>query len=143
MKAITICQPYSALILLPVTDPMHKRVENRTRQVKYRGPLYIHAGKSRAWLDVKDGVDRRTGMRVDSMAFGAVVGTANLIDCLHIAEINDGKHDRKYPWLRDHAHTFGPWCLVLDDVRPVGPYPWRGQLGLFDIDPAELARRAA
>ena len=46
MKAITICQPYAELILLG-----QKRVENRVWKPDYFGPLLIHAGKSRTWLD--------------------------------------------------------------------------------------------
>lgn len=140
MKALTICQPYPALILLPVTDPRHKRVENRNWPTRYRGELYIHAGKSRAWLDVEDGIDLESEMRVDSMIFGAVVATADLIDCLHIDAIRACKHDHKYPWIREHRHTNGSWCWVLDNVKRIGPYPWRGAQGLFDIDPAELTR---
>lgn len=52
MKALTICQPYAALICLPSTDWRHKRVENRKWFTSYRGPLLIHAGKSRDWLEV-------------------------------------------------------------------------------------------
>ena len=45
MKALTICQPYPHLIMLG-----EKPVENRTWATSYRGPLAIHAGKSRQWL---------------------------------------------------------------------------------------------
>lgn len=129
MKALTICQPYPTLILRG-----DKRVENRTWATNYRGQLYLHAGKSRAWLDVEDGVDMESGMPVSSMVFGAVVAIVNLIDCLPIAEITAGKHDRKYHWLREHRHTNGPWCWVFDEkVTPIGPWPWKGAQGLFDI----------
>lgn len=52
MKALTICQPYASLVMLPESDPRHKRVENRRWATKFRGRLAIHAGKSRNWLDL-------------------------------------------------------------------------------------------
>jgi activating signal cointegrator 1 len=145
MKALTICQPYPALILLPVTDPRHKRVENRTWPTNYRGPMYMHAGKSRAWLQLsEDGTrDEMYEIPLSSMPFGAVVATMDLLDCLRIERIRSGEYGRQYPWLREHIHASGPWCWVLGNIKPMNPRAWRGAQGLFDIDPAELTRGAA
>lgn len=130
MKALTICQPYAEMIVRG-----NKRVENRTWPTNYRGGIYIHAGKSRDWLDDDGkGIDFSCGIRIASMAFGAVVATARLEDCLHFDRIMRGEYDDKYPWLRNHEHTNGPWCWVLSCVSPVGPWPWRGAQGLFEID---------
>lgn len=41
MKAITIRQPWASLIALG-----EKKIETRSWQTKYRGPILIHAGKS-------------------------------------------------------------------------------------------------
>jgi hypothetical protein len=130
MKALTICQPYAELIRLGL-----KRVENRTWPTKYRGLMYIHAGKSRAWFDDDEQLIRDFGRMP---AFGAVVAIANLVDCLPYDAIQAGEFDKKYPWLRDHDHASGPWCFVLDNVNPIGPWPWRGAQGLFNIDEGEL-----
>lgn len=97
MKALTICQPYAHLIVSG-----DKRVENRTWTTNYRGPLYIHAGKSREWLDEDD---LKT---YPSMAFGAVVAVATLVDCVLYSSV--GRKDRLWSWLLDHAHASGPWC---------------------------------
>lgn len=143
MKALTVCQPYAELFMLPANDPRVKRVENRTWYTRHRGLTYLHAGKSRAWLsDVVDGIEQAYKLPVKPMAFGAIVATAELIDCLHIAEINRGKYDEKYPWLRDHQHTNGPYCWIFSNVTPIGPWPWKGAQGLFEIDEAELDRVA-
>jgi len=123
VKALTICQPYAHLIYLK-----EKRVENRTWPTRYRGRMYIHAGKSREWLSEGD-MDR-----YPNMAFGAVIATAKLIDCLRFDLIQAGDYDTRYPWLRTHEHTNGPWCLILDSVCPIGPWPYRGAQGLFNID---------
>jgi len=128
MKALTICQPYAELIARG-----DKRVENREWPTRYRGLLYIHAGKSREWMnDGDDGMEYDYGLRVADMSFGAVVAVARLVDCLEYDFIMRGMHREKYPWLKDHEHTNGPWCWILADVSRVKPVPWRGALGLWD-----------
>lgn len=132
MKALTVMQPYAHLIAHG-----DKRVENREWSTRYRGLLYIHAGKSLEWLCLEKGEKPPAGM-----VFGAIVAVATIVDCLHIDGIDRGEHDLKYPWLRTHEHTEGTWCWVLDNVTPIGPWPWRGAQGLWDIDEAQLDRVA-
>lgn len=120
MKALTICQPYAHLILTG-----EKRVENRTWPTRYRGPLLIHAGKSLEWM----GGETPT----QDMAFGALVGMAQLVDCVHIDTIESRAVQQRHPWLYDHAHTEGTWCWVLDRVQRLErPIPWKGAQGLWD-----------
>lgn len=132
MKAITICQPYADLCLLPFGDPRAKRTENRTWACGHRGPLLIHAGKSREWLNVGwDGIDEY-GIEVKNMVFGAIIGIVEMIDCLAPDDVR-----RKYPVLKDHRHIEGPWCHVYAKVRRfVEPVPFRGAMGLFDAPDA-------
>lgn len=126
MKALTVCQPYADLILLPESDPHHKRVENRTWYMRYRGPLIIHAGKSRDWLGFGDDGSKRV--------FGAILGIATVADCLPVGEIRAGLHNSRYPWIREHKHAEGPFCIVLKDCRRFAePIPYRGKQGLFDV----------
>src|SRR3546814_21116370 len=84
MKALTICQPYAELILLGL-----KRVENRSKPTRHRGPLLIHAGKSRDWLRIVPqpptyegcpamSYDRTSGLYRADMDFGAIVGRVTL-----------------------------------------------------------------
>jgi hypothetical protein len=120
VKALTICQPYAHLI---VTG--HKRVENREWFIRYRGPLVIHAGKSRAWLGADD--------PSEPMDFGCVIGQANLVDCRHIDAIERGDCHDSHPWLRTHPHTNGTWCWVLADVMRFDPIPHRGAQGLWEF----------
>lgn len=117
MKALTICQPYAELILRG-----DKPVENRAWRSGYRGPLLIHAGKSRAWLDTWP-------EQMPDLVRGAIVGMASVIDC--------GRPDyvrATFPIIADNEHVIGPWCIVLDAPRRlVEPIPYRGQQGLFDV----------
>ena len=105
MRAITICQPYAHLIVTGA-----KRVENRTWPTRVTGPVAIHAGKSREWLELsEDGMrDEDYGLPLAAMSFGAVVGVADLVACLPIDEIRRGDHDARFPWLREHEHAEGP-----------------------------------
>lgn len=121
MRAVTICQPYASLIATG-----QKRVENRSWPVKFRGGIAIHAGRSRQWLHSWD------GLIPDPLPFGAVIARANLVACLPIDEIRRGLHDRQFPWLREHEHTEGPWCWVLDGVRAFPePIPASGAQGIW------------
>lgn len=132
MKALTICQPYAHLIASGA-----KRVENREWPTSYRGRLYVHAGKSRQWL-----TEDNYGIPLDRMAFGAVVAIATLADCVHIEKVGRGMAAQRWPWLAEHEHTNGTWCWILGNVTPIGPWPWRGAQGLFEIDEEELGRVA-
>lgn len=111
MKALTVCQPYAHLIALD-----EKPVENRTWATTYRGPLAIHAGMSRAWLEGPEG----------NLVFGAVVAVATLSEVL--------AHAKLPPDLRDHRHSLGPVCWVLTNVKRLPrPVPCRGAQGLWNL----------
>lgn len=119
IKALTVCQPYAHLIAI-----LEKPIENRTWPTSYRGPLLIHAGRSRAWLDEDDEV------RYPKMDYGAIVAVADLVACLHL--------DSGEPWpeqwasLRGNRHALGPWCWVLEHVRRLtAPVECMGHQGLW------------
>jgi hypothetical protein len=127
MKAITICQPFPHLIMTG-----EKPVENRSWFTTYRGPLAIHAGKSRGWL--ADGDEQEAAAEGHPLVFGAVVAVCVLKDCLKLEKIQLQMYDEKYPQLKSRAHCFGPWCWVLTDViRLSVPVPYKGQQGFFDV----------
>ena len=114
MKALTICQPYAELIARG-----EKVIENRSWPSAYRGPLAIHAGKSRDWLDEDDDPS--------AYVFGAVVATARLVDCVRVENLP--------AHLIDNEHANGPWCWLLTDVsRLPNPVPARGAQGLWDVE---------
>lgn len=124
MKALTICQPYAELIARG-----EKPIENRTWATAYRGPLLIHAGKSRSWMDDDD------ELRFPGMAFGAVVAIADLVECKHLHE---QAWPSRYRHLQEHEHANGPWCWILENVRRLTqPVPWNGAQGLWEA-PAAL-----
>jgi activating signal cointegrator 1 len=152
MKALTIYQPYAHLICLPDDDDRAKRVENRRWATSYRGPLLIHAGKSRDYLDldVSGKRDEGYGINLDEMTFGAIVGVANLADCVRIDWDDKGdwskrtiaEHSqRRWPWLLRHEHTEGPFCFVLTECRRFEtPIPYRGAQGFFEVKQEIIAK---
>jgi hypothetical protein len=113
MKALTICNPYPEMILLG-----EKPMENRTWPTSYRGPLLIHAGLSRAWLDDYD-------ERKYNLTFGALVGQCTLVDCVRLSNLP--------AHLVGHLHANGPYCWLLEDIERFStPIPWKGAQGLWD-----------
>ncbi|HEY1656033.1 MAG TPA: hypothetical protein VGF86_13065 [Candidatus Tumulicola sp.] len=65
---------------------------------------------------------------------GALIGRATLVDCVLVADVPDAQRR----W------AVGPWCFLLDDVRPLArPIVLKGALGLFPIDARSEMRLAA
>lgn len=145
MKALTICQPYPYLIFLPESDPRRKRVENRRWATSYRGPLLIHAGKSREWLnlDEEEICDETFKIPLKEMVFGAIVGVVDVVDCFELDEgLSRAEAYVRRPWLADHGHCEGPFCHVYANCRRFAkPIPYRGAQGFFDV-PDELVSEA-
>lgn len=128
-KCLTICQPWAFAVL-----HARKRVENRSWPTGYRGPLLIHAGKSRQWFDshsvatISDAAGRPATPDAAGMHYGAIVGRCTLVGCERVERLVHGPH------LGDERFIEGPWCWVLADVEALDrPVPWRGERGLFDV----------
>ena len=144
MKALTICQPFASLIVLPDDDDRAKRVENRTWSTEYRGPLLIHAGKSRDWLD------NWGGKLPDDMPFGAIIGIAYLDGCVAVERTVEKVFGivtvrtvipvlarNKWPWLAVHEHLEGPFAWVLRECRAFPfPIPCKGAMSLWTPPPS-------
>lgn len=124
MRALTICQPYAELIARGI-----KRVENRTWATGYRGPLLIHAGKSKKFLSGDN-----YGIPLAEMNWGAVVAVANIEACYDIFQIQKGTLPESHEFLRAHEHCEGPYCFVLGNIRRFkNPIEARGEQGFFFI----------
>src|SRR5688500_8008519 len=117
MKALTICQKYAHLVWLG-----EKPIENRNWPTRYRGPLLIHAGKSRDWLDEGD------EQRYPDMQFGAFIAVAQLVGTPELDRPSDWRPEWRH--LMTHEHANGPFCWILEDVKQIKPVPCRGAQGL-------------
>ncbi|MBK5248107.1 MAG: hypothetical protein JJE50_01535 [Actinomycetales bacterium] len=164
MRAITVRQPHAwAIVHLG-------KVENRTRNIagSYRGPVAIHAGlhpfeqdnmSSRAHRDAH-GSETPT-----EIAFGAIIGVADLVDVHHADECWDRELHRVVRLYREHRDEFAaipdngaggilgrlrpcsPWAmdehwhLVWENPRPLAvPIPAKGRLGLWTL-PDDIAEQ--
>jgi hypothetical protein len=122
MKALSIHQPWAWAIL-----HAGKNVENRGWPTRYRGPLLIHASKTRSSYDREAQIDwvKVYGVALppwEELTVGALLGIVDLIDCLPTEGVDSS------PWVE------GPLCWVLANPRPFPePVSLRGMQGLFDV----------
>ena len=116
MKAISIKQPYASLISLD-----NKRIETRSWPTKYRGDLLIVSSKQ---PDVA--AMEHFGFEKKNLLFGQALCIAELVDCRPMT-----KDDEKAA--RCSLYD-GAWAWVLDNIRPIEPFPVKGQLGLYEVD---------
>jgi hypothetical protein len=116
MKALSVCQPWAWAIVTGI-----KTVENRYRRTSHRGPLVIHASRSRRYLG-QNFADLLPGLPpADQLDFGALVGVVEVVGCVPLAEVEGD------------PFALGPWCWVLSGARQIGPVPFQGQVGLFHV----------
>ena len=121
----------SDLICLSVQQPWAwaimtgaKPVENRSWPTHYRGLLGIHAGKSRASMDVEtiEFIEEQGLVVPPNLTFGALIGTVEIHGCLMV------EHLKPNPW------AFGPFCWLVRNPKLLRePIPCRGSLGLFKV----------
>ncbi len=128
IKALSIRQPYASWLVHPdwflTRDVPPKRIENRDWSTRYRGPLLIHAPRTveadafAIWSARIPGLDQCVRQAGAVYPTGAIIGIANLVDCV---EASDD------PWF------CGDYGLLLADARPIVPIPYPGALHLFEV----------
>jgi hypothetical protein len=100
-----------------------KDIENREWATRYRGLLYVHAGKT---LDTEGyAYVQRTFPAIAlpplaQLERGGIVGQVRIVDCVEASAS---------PWF------FGRYGFVLQDGMPLPFRPLPGKLGLFDVAP--------
>lgn len=135
MKAITIYQPYASLLACGA-----KRYETRSWATSYRGPIAIHAAKARAQCDGSSNYKFRllvnsalqtsiyrqdeapilTYSRImDNLDYGAVVATAEIVECHYIAA--DEFCNTRILW-SDGKDTPNDEISILDDEYLFGDW---------------------
>ena len=129
MKAISIRSPWWWFILHGGKD-----IENRDWPTSYRGDVLIHASKFFGKAEIVEDFDFARGIAMREgrtlpgpvtlgdfkAAGGCLVGRARIVGCVSSSDS---------PWF------FGRFGFLLADVRPLAtPIPWKGALGLFDVD---------
>lgn len=140
MRALTINQPYAHMIVHHEDDlpefTEQKHVENRTRPTNIRGQIAIHAGLSLKWFKFDDWTFvAKKPSEVPEMAFGAIIGVADIADCI------DAMTTSGMRLVANYSHAVGPFLYVLENVhRLETPIPCKGALGFWTV-PEEIERQ--
>ena len=118
MRALSIRQPWAWLIVNGFKD-----IENRTWSTRYRGRVYVHAGRRIVPDDYPEqrAYIRESGIVIpEELPRGAIVGEVSITDCVAVSPS---------PWF------CGPYGFTLTDplAYPV-PITYRGELGFFRVD---------
>lgn len=131
MKILTVKGPWAWLLVKG-----HKDVENRSRNTKYRGQLFIHCAASCTsdyYAEVVDYIKTNnllgkngkpivlpTYEHMKEHMFGRVIGSVVLVDCT------------------DHSDSdwyMGQKAWVVNKAKELKDYiPLKGQLGIFERD---------
>lgn len=127
MKVITIKQPYATLIAKGL-----KRYEFRTWKTKYRGEIYIHAGK---------GIDRRAMKKYEKLGLqyprGQVIAKATLKDCLVINDAMKQKLKEENEYIYEEIvsdETWKGYGFLLEDIEEIEPISINGKLSLWNYE---------
>ena len=129
MKAVSIHQPWAWAILFAGKD-----VENRTWATRHRGPLLIHAARSRKSYARQDARawPKLYGVELpawDELATGAIVGVVDVVDCVRVGPGGDLGECGRSPWALE-----GYFGWVLANPQPFAkPIPRRGAQMLFEV----------
>ena len=118
LKALSITPCWAHAIIY-----LGKRIENRTWQSAYRGPLLIHSSKNfnMEEFDHISTYAREDGRRAparDEIPIGGIIGIVDFVD---VVEASYSK------WFN------GPLGWVLERPRQLAFLPLKGQLGIFNV----------
>lgn len=147
VRAISLWQPWATLWLL--TDPDEKIFETRHWGTSYRGPLLVHAAKKRdgeVREYLKSRALRRTlerhSLSVDQLAFGAIIGSVNLIDCCATEFVEPSRSASEEDLWGDWSDGRFAWGRAPKPKLFARPIPYRGQQGFFGVDDRVLQEAA-
>jgi hypothetical protein len=85
---------------------------------------------------------------------GVLSFVARIVDCVHFQQEPGCANQRRHhhwsdlranydpEWIdRQQTWAFGPWCTVVDDIRPFAQLiAWKGSQGWFDVPNSVIAR---
>ena len=126
MKVITIKQPFASLIAEGL-----KEYEFRTWKTKYRGEIFIHAGK---------GIDKKAMKKFEEYGLeypsGCIIAKANLSDCIKVDDelrkVLFEKNPKVYNSIIKHVEWEG-YGFKLDNIEKIEPIPAKGKLSIWEM----------
>lgn len=124
MKVLTIKQPWASLII-----NKYKEYEFRSWKTNYRGKILIHAGLSIE----KDMLNNVLSYNI-SYDKGAIIGEADLIDCILVGEKMDEELKQINPIVYKNNHI-GSYAWKLENIKKYDkPIYVKGKLGLWNYE---------
>ena len=149
MKALTLTQPWATLVAIGA-----KRIETRSWNTNYRGPLAIHAAKGfPKWAEAlcHEEPFRSALANSDFLPLGGVLATCNLVSVIPVVRFQkspvlelDGPDGRQYHYeltkteMQFGDYSPGRYAWLLDGVRCLdGVETARGALGLWEWTPTD------
>ena len=139
MKALSLWQPWASLIAIGA-----KRIETRSWDTLYRGPIAIHAAKKwdKQLMDIARSFAFDSALRPRSLAvehsgstalpFGCIVAHARLV---RVERITHGYTRHLDPLEAEFGnYTPGRFAFHFEHVQALQtPIPYRGAQGLFEL----------
>ena len=123
MKAYTVYQPYAYATVAGI-----KHYETSPRRTSIRGRVAVHAAKGKPRF-VTLAVDMALN-RPARLAYGAVVGAVEIVDCVPVEEIMHTLTERERA-LGDYSPGRFAWVL-RNPIMFEKPIPARGQQGWWN-----------
>ncbi len=144
-KALVLYEPWATLM-----RRRDKTCETRGWKTTYRGPLVICAAKrpveDSALEEINHWLEQMGKPPIKRGEFfpGHAVAVGNLKECYSTVFLGR-LWEKGEPWVRQMVkrelffgnYNPGRYALILDNLQPIGPFPVRGQQGLFDVDVPE------
>lgn len=128
MRVISLWQPWATLVVIGA-----KRIETRSWDTKYRGPLLIHAAKTDSHIKMICGQEYYRDFIADwrKVPYGAIIGKVMLTGTVQFGQTNNYSEQERafgdYAWGR-----FG-WMLE-NPQEFKNPIPAKGHQGFWKYD---------
>ncbi|CCY27538.1 putative uncharacterized protein [Acholeplasma sp. CAG:878] len=122
MKVLTIKNPWASLIV-----NNYKKYEFRSWKTNYRGKILIHAGLSS---------DDDTMFSEYNLEYikGAIIGEADLVDCILVAKSFDNELKNLNTIVYSHEHV-GLYAWKFENIKKYDkPIYVKGKLGLWNYN---------
>lgn len=143
MKAISLWQPWASLVVLG-----EKKIETRSWDTAYRGPLLIHAAQRKhlaEWRELmgmlefhdafaKHDIEGLAGLIV-KMPLGCLIGSVDLVRTSNTESIRGKLSHREWTFGNYSDRRYG-WHLE-NPVLFEHPVAYKGSQGFFDV-PCEI-----
>jgi activating signal cointegrator 1 len=134
VKTLSLLQPWATLVVTGA-----KRIETRSWNTDYRGPLLIHASKKFLKADrLLCETDRYFAQalqdrRVAELPLGAIIGKVMLKE-LRTTTVMLASHELSEQEKRFGNYDYGRWAWLLTGAEEfVKPIPAKGSLGIWEF----------